>query len=69
MTNCVKCGERLWGIGIIVENALHINEWIDILSTFVAALNVCAIIVAAAVEDCRCILDSWKCDDSGTCEI
>jgi hypothetical protein len=45
-------------------------QWVDWYPvTFVAALNVCAIIVAAAVEDCRCILDSWKCDDSGTCEI
>jgi hypothetical protein len=37
--------------------------------TFVAALSLCAIVAAAAVEDCRCVLGSWKCDDSRTCEI
>jgi hypothetical protein len=32
MTSHVKCGEKVWGIGIIVENTPDINEWIEILS-------------------------------------
>jgi hypothetical protein len=27
----MKCGEKVWGIRIIVENAPDINEWIEIL--------------------------------------
>jgi hypothetical protein len=53
--HCWKCTRYQW------------VDWDPV--TFVAALNVCAIVAAVAVEDCRCVLDSWKCGDSGTCEI